>query len=55
MFTKAINIAKKSDWCFSEKWNPDTMEMWGNYPYAPAAAAMIECALVISRDWSVVV
>lgn len=37
---------------FSEKFDPITLEMWGNYPYGPAQAGLIECTNALSKDWS---
>jgi GH15 family glucan-1,4-alpha-glucosidase len=55
LFAKVVAIGKRSEWCFAEKWDPETKEMWGNFPYGPAAAALVECALKLSKPWNVVV
>lgn len=49
LFNKVISIGCNG--VFSEKFNPITKEMWGNYPYGPASTMLIACAKVLSKEW----
>lgn len=38
----------------SEDIDPETGELWGNYPQTYSLAGLINCALLLSRPWSAV-
>ena len=38
----------------SEDIEPETGELWGNYPQTYSLAGLINCALLLSRPWSAV-
>jgi GH15 family glucan-1,4-alpha-glucosidase len=38
----------------SEDIDPDTGELWGNYPQTYSLAGLINCALLLSRPWSAI-
>lgn len=52
LFQSVIKVSEKSNGTLSEKWHPETGELWGNFPCAVAMAAMIDCALLLSEPWA---
>lgn len=52
MLEKVVKIGCNG--VFAEKFDPISLEMWGNYPYGPAQAGLIVCTKVLSKDWSTI-
>jgi len=55
LLLQLIAIGDKYQSIYSEKFDPVTGEMWGNYPHISAIAGVIECAVLFSRKWTSVV
>jgi GH15 family glucan-1,4-alpha-glucosidase len=51
LFDKVLKTGRKTSMTLSEKWDPATGEMWGNFPSALAMASLIDCAMELGESW----
>jgi GH15 family glucan-1,4-alpha-glucosidase len=51
LFENTLGLLNSSG-LMGETVNPATKELWGNFPYVPGLVGLINCAGVLSKNWS---
>lgn len=52
LFESVLQTGRRNGMTFSEKWDPNTGEMWGNLPSTTAMASLIDCAIALGPTWT---